>query len=262
MEDATALAALDEAGRRCFAGFRLDSRGRVESTQDVVREAARAGATAGYVCLAAVQSAGRGRQGRAWEAEEGSALLASILVRAAHDRLGLVPIAAGLALRAAIEDASGFAARLKWPNDLLAGRRKLAGVLCEVEPGAGGVGTAIAVGLGVNLREGRLPEGAVSLDAVAEASPAPAALLAAILPQLADRLARLDRGDIAGLRREWLAHAAGVGEPVRATASGRAAVEGVIEGIDDDGALLVRQPAGVRRLLAGDVHLGGIPPPG
>ncbi len=250
------LTLLEDAGRRAFPGFALRTVGETSSTQDVVREAARSGAEAGFCCLAAAQTAGRGRQDRRWSAPPGSSLLASVLVRAGSAGAGCVPIAAGLALRAAIAATSGTDAQLKWPNDVVVDGRKLAGILCEVEPAAPGAGTAVVVGLGVNLRVAAFPVGVVgvSLHSLVDEPPFPARLLAATLPELAQRLARLPPGGLGPLRAEWMAHAAGLGRPVTAT-SAAGSVTGCAEEIDEDGALVLRTDAGAVRILAGEVHL-------
>lgn len=257
-KDALEAASLERAGRMAFAGFSVRVLARTTSTQDVVRAAARAGAAPGFSCLAGSQSSGRGRQQRRWVAPPGSSLLASVLVRVDHPRLGGVSIATGLALRAAIAATSDCEGRLKWPNDILMGDRKLAGILCEVEPAAPGDGTAVVVGMGVNLRVPSFPEGvaAVSLHELVATPPTASALLAAVLPELAGRLEILDSVGMDQLRTEWMRHATGIGQMVTAaSAAGR--VSGVAEGIDDDGALLLRGDAGRVRLLAGDVHIVG-----
>jgi BirA family biotin operon repressor/biotin-[acetyl-CoA-carboxylase] ligase len=251
----TDAAALDRAGRLAFPGFKLTSLAATTSTQDVVRAAARGGAAPGFCCMADSQTAGRGRQGRSWIAPPGSALLFSVLVRVGHAPLGGVSIAAGLAVRAAIAASSGGMGRLKWPNDILAGDRKLAGILCEVEPAAPGDGTAVVIGAGVNLTASfPTTVAGVSLHELVDSPPSPSRLLAAVLPELAARLEVLDTAGMAQLRSEWMEHAAGLGAMVTAT-SAAGSVTGVAEGIDGEGALLIRGAAGVVRVLAGDVHL-------
>jgi BirA family biotin operon repressor/biotin-[acetyl-CoA-carboxylase] ligase len=261
IEDKVASASLERAGRMAFPGFRLRTLAATSSTQDVVRAAVRSGAAPGFCCMAAVQSSGRGRQQRAWVAPPGSSLLASVFVRVPHPRLGGVPIAAGLAVRAAVEATSGCPGRLKWPNDILVGTRKLAGILCEVEPAAPAGGTAVVIGVGVNLQVTSFPEGVngVSLHEVVDSPPSRSALLAAVLGGLAQRLDLLASLGVGGLRGEWMEHAAGIGELVTATsAAGR--VSGLVEGIDDDGALRLRNDTGSVRILAGDVHLDAVDP--
>ena len=131
---------VDEAGRAAFPGFRLRVLERAPSTQDVVRAAARAGAEAGFCCVAREQTAGRGRQGRGWVAPPGDGLLMSVLVRVGAGVAAGVPLLAGVAVCDAVE-ALGVEAGVvgvKWPNDVLVrgSGQKLAGVLAEVEPAA------------------------------------------------------------------------------------------------------------------------------
>ncbi len=249
-------AALEAAGRRAFPGFRLLAVHRVGSTQDVARAAARAGAATGFCCVAEEQSAGRGRQGRTWSAPAGSALLCSVLVHVHPDVAGGLPLAVGLAVRSALAGSCGVDARVKWPNDLLVGGRKLAGILCETEPLAPGDRLAVVVGIGINLRASASPSpaAAVSVEEMTGTAPPAGEVLASLLPELARWVQRLGAGGVTGLRAEWLEHATGIGGHVVARGPGGDVV-GCAEGIDADGALLVRTPAGLRRVLAGDVHL-------
>ena len=233
----------------------------------MVRAAARAGAGSGYLCVADEQTAGRGRQGRQWVAPPGSALLASILLRRRSAPEG-VPLAAGLAL-AQVIGRLGVEARVKWPNDVLVGGAKLAGILAEVEPAAPGPETAVVLGGGVNLRAGTFPDGVVATSLhrhLDDASvPSRDRLLAALLPELAAWLRVLETGGIAALLPAWRSHAVGLGQRVVAeTPAGR--IEGTALDVDPDGALLVGTEAGMARLLAGDVHIepagAGEGPPG
>jgi BirA family transcriptional regulator, biotin operon repressor / biotin---[acetyl-CoA-carboxylase] ligase len=248
------------AGATAFPEFSFRSVSRTSSTQDVVRAAARAGAGSGYLCVADEQTAGRGRQGRPWVAPAGSALLASILLRRRSAPEG-VPLAAGLAV-AGVISRLGVEARLKWPNDVLVGRAKLAGILAEVEPAAPGPETAVVLGIGVNLRVDAFPDGVVgtSLHRHLDGASMPSRdqLLAALLPELAAWLHVQEAGGIAALLPDWRIHAAGLGERVVAeTPAGR--VEGTALDVDAEGALLVGTGAGVVRLLAGDVHIEPAP---
>ncbi|TMB92111.1 MAG: biotin--[acetyl-CoA-carboxylase] ligase [Chloroflexi bacterium] len=234
---------------------------RVGSTQDVVRAAARSGAAEGYCCVADEQTSGRGRQGRSWVAPAGAALLASVLLRPSEQAAPGVPIAAGLAVVDALEAAFAVAARLRWPNDVVAGGGKLAGLLAEVEPAAAQSGrVAVVLGLGLNLTVAEFPAAVAgaSLHRLAAAPPDRDTLLEAWLSALRPRLATLEAAGIAGLRDDWRRHAVGLGEPVEVRGPIEV-VRGTAEDIDGDGALLVRTPAGVVRVLAGDVHLS--PPP-
>jgi len=126
------------------------------STNTYLLDQARLGAPAGVVAVAAYQSAGRGRLGRRWEAPPGTCLLASVLLRPVLDpgQLHLCTAAVALAAADACRDVAGVEPVVKWPNDLLLGERKLAGVLAESDPGApgGAAGSvAVVVGVGVNV---------------------------------------------------------------------------------------------------------------
>ena len=240
-----------------FPDFQVRWLARTTSTQDVVRRAARAGAAEGYCCVAGEQTAGRGRQGRRWEAPPGSALLVSVLLRPTTEAVSGVPIAAGLATVDALDACCSVRAQLKWPNDVIAGGGKLAGILAEVEP-AGSVAGSVAVvlGLGFNLTVAEFPPGVagVSLHQLTPTPPDRGDLLRAWLRALAGRMRMLSERGIAGLRDDWRIHAVGLGEALTATGP-HGDVTGIATDIDDTGALLVRTGDGIVRVVAGDVHL-------
>src|SRR5207248_2338013 len=125
---------------------------------DELKEAARQGAPEGTVVVAERQTGGRGRLGRAWESPAGNLFL-SLLLRPTPDlRVSLIPLAAGLAVADAME-AEGATCRLKWPNDVLAGGKKLAGILSEATSSAAGVdGVVVGIGANVGLDPKALPE--------------------------------------------------------------------------------------------------------
>ena len=254
---AAAEARVRSAGRAVFPGFELRRVARTASTQDVVRTAAWAGVPEGFCCVAGEQTAGRGRSGRAWVAPPDSALLTSLLLRRQGVVAAAIPLVAGLAVADAVCGLTGVDCRLKWPNDVLAGTGKLAGILGEVEPGGG-----IVLGVGLNLTVAAFPPDVpgVSLDRVAGGVWGWDAVLAAFLAELGSRLRQVEAGGVRSLRDDWTARAAGLGGPVRAEVGG-AVVEGTALGIEDDGALLVATDRGRVRLVAGEVHLlPGAPP--
>ena len=249
----------DEAGQEArFPAVRLKRVARTRSTQDIVLHAARSGAAEGLCCLAGEQTAGRGRQGRAWSAPPGSALLVSVLLRRSPAVASGVPFAAGLALVDALAATAGVSAGLKWPNDVLVQGRKLAGILCEVAPtGAQEGRIAIALGLGVNLRVDAYPDGAagISLHDVVERPPDADTLFRAWIDRLWVRLDTLERGGIPAIVADWRGVAIGLGHAVTVR-SGAETLEGVAVDVEDDGALLVRSGDAMHRVLAGDVHIG------
>lgn len=192
------------------------------STQDVARDL-----PAGSVVVADHQTAGRGRQGRAWEAPPGTAVLASFVMPARP----LASLAAGVAAA----NACGEEVRLKWPNDLLLDGAKLGGILVEVH------GERAVVGLGINLSWA--PEGAAKLGADTVPN--------ALLERLAGELERWFRAPEAEVLEGWRGRSDTLGRTVRVELNGET-FEGVAEDIAEDGSLVV---AG-RHVTAGDViHL-------
>jgi BirA family transcriptional regulator, biotin operon repressor / biotin---[acetyl-CoA-carboxylase] ligase len=210
------------------------------STNDRARALALAGAPHGALVTAGAQSAGRGRQGRVWSAPPGRALLLSLLLREWDP---LLPLRAGLA----VADLAGGAAVVKWPNDVLLGGRKLAGVLVEARPGQWAV---LGIGVNVAVDVASLPPDVRARAATLGRPPeALEATLAELLDLLARRLAEPPADCLAALR----ARDALLDRPVR-----WAGGEGTGAGIDDEGALLVRRADGAVEVLdAGEVHLSG-----
>ena len=219
------------------------------STNDDLVAAAAAGAPEGTWIRAERQTGGRGRQGRSWVSPPGN-LHASTLVRLRDQD----PPAPTLALAAAValhDIASAWAPaagiQIKWPNDLLAGGEKLAGILLER------AGDAVVIGFGVNLAHhpADLPRPVTSLAALTGSAP-PAGLFAEQLAEAFARYLALWRSvGVAAIRAEWLARAHPPGTAL-ATAEG----EGVFDGLEQGGGLRLRLPHGEVRLIhAGDVFL-------
>jgi BirA family biotin operon repressor/biotin-[acetyl-CoA-carboxylase] ligase len=214
-----------------------------DSTSERARALAVRGAPHGTLVTAGAQSAGRGRQGRTWEAPAGRALLMSLVLR---DWPPLLPLAAAVA----VADVAGAQAAIKWPNDVLLRGRKLAGILVEARPQEGWA--VLGIGMNVAVRPGDLPEelrdraAGLGLD-----PPAVETTLAALLAALGERLALEPPVLLAAYReRDAL-----LGRQVRWQRG-----EGTAAGVDDHGRLLVERPDGTRTALdAGEVHLGRAP---
>jgi BirA family biotin operon repressor/biotin-[acetyl-CoA-carboxylase] ligase len=236
--------------------WRVEHLAEVASTNEWLVE--RADEPEGLVVYADHQSAGRGRRDRRWTAPAGSALLCSVLVRAPAGDAQLVVAALALSARAALADLAGLAVTLKWPNDLLAGDAKIAGVLAQAS-GHGPTTTTVVAGLGVNLTAH--PEGVGATD-VREASGvvvAPVALLHATLDHLGARYGALARDEGRdALRHEYVAALATLGRRVRVERS-RDVVEGVARDVDATGALVLDVDGARITVSAGDVvHLRGV----
>jgi BirA family biotin operon repressor/biotin-[acetyl-CoA-carboxylase] ligase len=239
---------------------------RTGSTNADLLARARDGAPEGVVLVAEEQSAGRGRMGRTWVSPPRAALMFSLLVRPAAvppARRGWLPLLTGVAVAEAVTATTGVTTRLKWPNDLLAGDAKLAGILAEA------VGDAIVVGVGLNVSTEQAelpPPGPGALPATSlRAAGAPATdrepLLLAILADFerwyqAWRRAGGDP-DRSGLRAGYTACSGTIGRRVRAELPGRQLLSGLAVGVDSDGRLLVRASPGAEvPVAAADVvHL-------
>ncbi|MEU5938366.1 biotin--[acetyl-CoA-carboxylase] ligase [Micromonospora sp. NPDC047548] len=259
---------------------RLDLRAETGSTNADAVAAARAGEPEGLVVVAERQTAGRGRRGRVWQSPARAGIATSVLLRpgeAVADRnwppappsgYGWLPLLAGVALVEAVARLAELDARLKWPNDLLIGDAKCAGILAEAVPGTSPAEPpAIVLGMGLNvtLRADELPENPTGLPATSLQLAGAAAtdrdpLLRALLRALGDWYDRWRTagGDAvaSGLRDAYLASCATVGRRVRVLLPDGAELTGLAAGVDADGQLLVDTGAGERRLAAGDVlHL-------
>ncbi|MGW1057187.1 biotin--[acetyl-CoA-carboxylase] ligase [Micromonospora rubida] len=258
----------------------LELRAETGSTNADVAEAAQAGEPEGLVVVAERQTAGRGRRGRAWQSPPRAGIATSVLLRpgeavaergwppAPASGYGWLPLLAGVALVEAVTRLAELDAALKWPNDLLVGDAKCAGILAEAVPGpAPDRPTAVVLGIGLNVTLGadELPENPTGLPATSLRLAGAAAtdrdpLLRALLRSLADWYDRWRSagGDAlaSGLRDAYLAACGTVGRPVRVLLPGGDEVTGTATGVDPDGQLIVDTPAGPRVLAAGDVlHL-------
>jgi BirA family biotin operon repressor/biotin-[acetyl-CoA-carboxylase] ligase len=228
-------------------GWAIERYDAVDSTQDV----ARARLQDRRVVVAGWQRAGRGRHGRPWRAPAGKALLFSVVLSPPAALAPILPLLAGVAVRDGIAATSGVDAELKWPNDVLAGDRKLAGILVERPPGPFAV---LGVGINANLDPADLPgEFATSLLILSGQRTDLDALLTALLAQLDDWIGRATL-DPAVVILAFRDRTRMLGQPVEVVLPDRT-VRGVAEDITDTGALLVRTPTGgVESFIAGDVR--------
>lgn len=269
--------------------------GSVGSTNDLAARLAEAGATEGTTVVTDAQTSGRGRLGRAWFSPDGAGLYASVVIRpdafpktgadsfpsarragsgshsisaasgaviesdptsAARSLPTLLTLAAGVALADAVREATGLEPEIKWPNDLMCGRRKLAGILAE----ASGQGTAIeyvVLGFGVNIRPVAYPPDlagrATSIEAELGRPADRGMVFARTLANLASAREALHRGDVAPLLQRWrrlAPSAVGAAVDWRSPAGPR---HGVTAGLDADGALLVEAAGAIERIVSGEI---------
>jgi BirA family biotin operon repressor/biotin-[acetyl-CoA-carboxylase] ligase len=239
------------------------------STNDDAKRLAAAGEPEGTVLLADEQTAGRGRAGKArWVTPACTSIAASVILRPhlPPERLGALAMLAGLAAIDAVRRAGGVQASLKWPNDVLAGGRKLGGVLIESSLGgtrsAGALDFAvIGIGLNGNLPAaalGPLPDASLPATTLQDQAGRPVsreAVVIALLEALDDRYAALRARPLAALVDDFRAALQTLGAPIRLTSPGET-VDGVAEDVTDDGALVVRLDGGARRVFTyGEVTL-------
>jgi BirA family biotin operon repressor/biotin-[acetyl-CoA-carboxylase] ligase len=211
--------------------------------------------------MARRQTRGRGRSGRRWASQAGN-LHASLLQRLACP-LGVVhqlSLVAGVAVADAISAAAGrriAGLRLKWPNDVLIGEAKCAGILAESQSGGTAQEVVVVVGVGINLASHPGDLGRPTTDLAAHGiRAAPQAMLGALAPAMERWLGVWACGaGFAQVRRAWLAHAGAVGEGIVAD-TGAERIAGTFLGLDEGGALLLRDGHGrERRITFGDVTL-------
>ena len=238
----------------------LHCREELESTSDLAKELAEQGAAHGEVVIAEKQTAGRGRRGRTWSSPAGKNLYLSAVLRPQlpPQRAAELTLVASLAVCDACRQA-GVDAGIKWPNDVLVGGRKVAGILTELAAVPDLVHWVV-VGIGVNLNAGRddfpeeLRDQATSL-ALERGQPVPRALFAAALLALLEQwLDRHAEEGFEAVRGAWRERSATLGREVRVDLDG-GEIAGVAEDLDGSGALLVRSGSGLVRVVAGDVRI-------
>jgi len=230
----------------------------------VAREQARKGVRSGFLVAASRQTAGRGRWGRNWESPPDRGLYVSILLRPdlPMTEAGKLTVLSSVATVDAVETVSGLRPQIKWPNDLMAGGRKLAGLLIETEPKGGRLAFAV-IGIGLNVRQEAgdfSPEVrglATSLYLATGQLYRRADLLVALLQAVERRLSRpFDEA-----REAWTASSLTLGQRVTLTTV-RGRKHGQAMGLDESGALLLRGDSGEVEAVTADRYAGVLNPNG
>jgi BirA family biotin operon repressor/biotin-[acetyl-CoA-carboxylase] ligase len=224
----------------------------LDSTNEEAKRLARRGERGPLWITALQQTAGRGRHGREWVSESGN-LFATLLIAVAQRNSPQIAFIAGIA---AADLCARYVPResvkLKWPNDVLIGGRKAAGVLVEQV-----TGRLVAAGIGIDLAHCPAGMGAVSIAEIAGFAPHPDEVLAALAHGMNEWLIFWREHGFGRIRREWLNRAGGIGKSIRAVTA-EACFDGIFESLDNDGALLLRDGAGAsHRITAADVFYGG-----
>jgi BirA family biotin operon repressor/biotin-[acetyl-CoA-carboxylase] ligase len=230
----------------------------IDSTNEEARRLAAAGELGPVWIDAREQTAGRGRRGRSWFSPHGN-LAATLLVRPVRPASEWAQLSFVAAL-AASDAVSGFVTApvaLKWPNDLMIEGRKIAGILLE-SASTGQVAAWLAIGIGINLSQhpsdSEIP--AISIAGLGAKAPSPHEALTALATDFARWYEVWMATGFERIRDAWLARAAGLGTRIRARLHNEE-IWGTFEGIDQTGALILREAMGrVRTIAAGDVFFG------
>ena len=241
-------------------GYGLKTFDVIDSTNEEAKRLAGAGEPGPVWISAARQTAGRGRRGRVWDSPTGN-LAATLMLRPGKPagecaQLSFVAAIAASAMLADFANAGDI--RVKWPNDILAEGKKIAGILLESASQGGEAPTWLAIGIGVNLAIH--PEGtefpATSLKALGVTVPSADDALLHLAAHFAKWYEVWHGQGFAAIRDAWLVRAAGLGTRIRARLATQE-THGVFEGIDETGALILRESVGqVRHISAGEVFFG------
>ncbi|MDP2153135.1 MAG: bifunctional biotin--[acetyl-CoA-carboxylase] ligase/biotin operon repressor BirA [Methylotenera sp.] len=217
--------------------------------------------THGTCVVTNLQTSGRGRRGREWQASLGASLTFSLLWRFQCGAAALsgLSLAVGVALIRSLHELGATEAKLKWPNDILINQKKLAGILIELQGDMEGPSTAV-IGIGINLQ---LPESvlqkidqpATDLHQTLAHTINPNALMATLLKHLVDVLLTFEKTGFDELRDEWTAHHAYHQQPVRMLMPNGSEVAGVVQAISENGSLMVETTNGVQKFMSGEISL-------
>ncbi len=221
----------------------------VSSTNDVIKQyCSKSGK---YIAVyAKKQTAGRGRRGRNWESPRGN-LFFSMAFEYELQRAGELAFACSLSLLQAVKKIAPYAdIKLKWPNDVLLNNAKMSGILLEK-----GAEKYMIIGVGVNVAASPKIENAVyDITSLADAGIKikPQELLHLFMESFSQNLSLLQANGFAVLREKWLENAKNLGKEIIVRQNGTKE-KGIFKGIDENAALLMETPAGVKKILAGDV---------
>jgi BirA family biotin operon repressor/biotin-[acetyl-CoA-carboxylase] ligase len=250
-----------------IGSWRIRRFAELDSTNTKALELGAFGAPARTVVIADRQTRGRGRGRRRWFSRGADSLTFSLILRPAPPEMGspaagLVAVAAGLCVARSVEALAGLEARVKWPNDVVVGGRKLAGVLVETSRHRAGrrSGIVMVVGVGINLttpprafpREFRRT--ATSISASGGKRVNRAEFLGAFLRRFSRLMGRLERGDTAGIVAAWRKSSALVGRRV-SVRRGKSMIRGLASGLDPAGALIVETDKGAVHVETGTVSV-------
>lgn len=235
----------------------------VDSTNEELKRRARAGAAHGLVCVAEKQGAGKGRLGRAWSSPAGTGMWMSVLLRPdiSPFEVSGITLAAGLAVCRAVQKITGCRAKIKWPNDVVIGGKKICGILTEMSAESDRV-DFVVVGIGVNVNMDTLPEEiahkATSLKIEGGRPFSRTVLLCEVLRQLEIYTDEFLLSTCGSITDEYKENCVTIGREVSAVRGG-VQVMGEAVDVTLSGALVIRQKNGkLTEINSGEVVVQGI----
>lgn len=217
--------------------------------------------THGTCVVTNLQTSGRGRRGREWQASLGASLTFSLLWRFQCGAAALsgLSLAVGVALIRGLHEIGATEAKLKWPNDILVNQKKLAGILIELQGDMEGPSTAV-IGIGINLQ---LPETlfqkidqpVTDLNQILAHTVNSNSVMAILLKHLVDVLFTFESTGFDELRDEWAKHHAYHQQAVRMLMPDGSEVNGVVQAISENGSLIVETANGLQKFMSGEISL-------
>lgn len=256
-------AIINELGKLAHT-FKLEVHDHIESTNTYLMRKIDAEKSHATCVAAQLQTQGRGRRGRNWQAGLGASLTFSLLWRfqCGASALSGLSLAAGIALMRTLHAMGINNAQLKWPNDVLINREKLAGILIELQGDMEGPSTAV-IGIGINLRlpeniKKQIEQPATDLASTSTQTIDPNTLLGTLLKHLAEVLTEFEQNGLHKLHSEWMQHHAYHLQQVRILMPDGREIFGVVQGISEDGTLLVETNNGLQRFVSGEISLRGV----
>jgi len=237
-------------------GRRIHAYETTDSTMGVAQRLASAGEPEGSVVVAEAQGKGRGRMGRTWISPKGKGIYLSVILRPDLQLMEIpkITLVAAVAVAQAVESVTGLKPEIKWPNDLLIGGKKIAGILTELNAELNRINyVVVGIGLNVNTPADKLPAHGTSLAEELEKKVDRLELARALLSHLDRTYAQFLQDGIAPILEDWRRFAGFLGRRVRVALEGRT-LDGQAVDVDASGALLVRTDTGlVESVSAGEV---------
>lgn len=244
--------------------LKLEIHDHLESTNAYLMQKLSSGQTHASCVAANLQTKGRGRRGRHWQAGLGASLTFSLLWRfqCGASALSGLSLAVGVALMRTLHSIGITQAKLKWPNDVLINREKLAGILIELQGDMDGPSNAV-IGVGINLNlpssiKQQIDQPTTDLASVTTQAINPNELLGTLLKHLMHVLRDFEQNGFDDLRDEWTQHHTYHQQQVRMLMPDGREVIGVVQGIAEDGVLVVETDNGLQRFTSGEISLRGI----